>query len=312
MLICQKKIKKIILKSPGSGWVIDEIAADFKKYSKHIIVGLNNKPDILWSIDLFSFPIIRAQIPRQCISFIHIHHIDESKIEEYPFRCINREAYGCIVPNKITEEKAKKYLKIPIYRLPYWILSNRMKATNHVVVNKLKKNIGDKQQLIIGSFVKDGNGIKGDTPKLSKGPDILVDIIKELVKNISVKVILAGYCRNWVIKKFKENNIPYLYVEKYFDINSLYDCLDYYLVTSRIEGGPQSVLEASYRKIKILSTDVGIASDILHHNNICKNTSEFVEKILSGVNETEYNYKSVQEYIPEKVIFKYDSFFEKV
>lgn len=303
--------RKIALKSPGVGWVLDDIAVDYKKYSRHNIVRIDNKPDIVWSIDLFGFSLINEKVFSRCILFVQIHHIDENKIEQYPFKCINK-AIGCIVPNKITEEKAKKYLDIPIYRLPYWILSKKMKESNNIIVRKLRNSIKDKrQQLIIGSFVKDGNGIKGDTPKLSKGPDILVDIMVKLSKQLSIKVVLGGYCRDWVIKEFKKNHISYVYMKKYSDINSLYDCLDYYLVTSRVEGGPQSILEASYRKIKILSTNVGIASDILHPDNICENASEFVSKILDGVDRTAYNYNSVQEYTPKKIISRYDNLFEE-
>ena len=37
------------------------------------------------------------------------------------------------------------------------------------------------------------------------------------------------------------------------DLNLLYDCLDWYFVTSRFEGGPQSVLESSFHKVKIFN-----------------------------------------------------------
>ena len=42
-------------------------------------------------------------------------------------------------------------------------------------------------------------------------------------------------------------------------VNKLYNILDLYLVTSRIEGGPQAILECALTKTPILSTDVGVA-----------------------------------------------------
>ena len=39
-------------------------------------------------------------------------------------------------------------------------------------------------------------------------------------------------------------------------------------MSSRIEGGPQAILECALLKIPIVSTDVGIASEILHPNSI--------------------------------------------
>ena len=51
-------------------------------------------------------------------------------------------------------------------------------------------------------------------------------------------------------------------------LNKLYNLLDLYLVTSRIEGGPQAILECAITKTPILSTDVGVAGEILHQDSI--------------------------------------------
>ena len=44
-------------------------------------------------------------------------------------------------------------------------------------------------------------------------------------------------------------------------LNELYNVLDLYLVTSRIEGGP-TLVECGQTKTPILSTNVGIADQI--------------------------------------------------
>ena len=51
-------------------------------------------------------------------------------------------------------------------------------------------------------------------------------------------------------------------------INDLYNILDLYIVSSRIEGGPQAIMEAAYTKTPIVSTDVGVASEILSPESI--------------------------------------------
>ena len=51
-------------------------------------------------------------------------------------------------------------------------------------------------------------------------------------------------------------------------LNKLYNTLDLYLVTSRYEGGPQAILECLVTKTPILSTRVGIASEILNEKSI--------------------------------------------
>ena len=53
-------------------------------------------------------------------------------------------------------------------------------------------------------------------------------------------------------------------------MNKLYNILDLYLVTSRVEGGPQAILECGLAKVPLISTDVGLASEMLHTESIFK------------------------------------------
>ena len=56
-------------------------------------------------------------------------------------------------------------------------------------------------------------------------------------------------------------------------VNKLYNILDLYLVTSRVEGGPQAIPECGITKTPIISTNVGVASEILHESSIFNGTS---------------------------------------
>ena len=51
-------------------------------------------------------------------------------------------------------------------------------------------------------------------------------------------------------------------------MNELYNCLNLYIVSSRIEGGPQAIVECGLTKTPIISTDVGIAKEILSSESI--------------------------------------------
>ena len=51
-------------------------------------------------------------------------------------------------------------------------------------------------------------------------------------------------------------------------LNELYNILDLYIVSSRLEGGPQAIIECATTKTPIISTDVGVASEILHSDSI--------------------------------------------
>ena len=51
-------------------------------------------------------------------------------------------------------------------------------------------------------------------------------------------------------------------------LNQLYNCLDLYVVSSRYEGGPQAILECAITNTPIISTDVGVAKEILSPESI--------------------------------------------
>lgn len=125
------------------------------------------------------------------------------------------------------------------------------------------------EAFIIGSFQKDGNGWNsGDTPKLIKGPDILIETIKIINRKISnLFILLTGPSRGYVKKELEKINVPYkhIYIKDYKKIYELYHTLDYYIITSREEGGPKALLECMASGIPIISTNVGQAVDLLNN-----------------------------------------------
>ena len=83
------------------------------------------------------------------------------------------------------------------------------------------------------------------SPKLIKGPDIFIDLVNRLNKIQNIKILLTGTRRQYVINNLEKIGISYEYFEmvQIDQLNEFYNILDLYLVTSRLEGGPQAVLE---------------------------------------------------------------------
>lgn len=289
--------------SDGAGWILDNIAKDFLKHTRHRVLFIKpflnnseNLPDIVWCLNPWSF-----SNGYKCPVVLSMHHINVDKIEMYNFDLFNK-ATLCIVPNDKTLVESSKHLKIPLHKFPYWILSERITEKK---VKETKEDV-----LWIGSFQKDTQ--RDGTPKLVKGPDILVDVIKKVSAHKNIRVLLAGWDRRYIISEFKKNNIPYECHEKANNINDLYDRVDWYLITSRHEGGPQSVLDCAYRKVNVLSTDVGIAPEVLHKDCICRSVDDFVDKIRLNINRIEENYSNSLKYLPSVVVPKLDDFFERI
>lgn len=306
-------MNSVSLIGDNAGWVIDNIVNDFKKYSNLKIVDLTDNPDIIWFVGPGKFFYNNFTLNNKSKIVVSIHHISKDKLYVYKFKKLS-EVNTCIVPNDFTAKDLKKYTDVKIDKLPYWILSSFLQDVNVDKKNKLKSKLTPNNEILIGSFVKDGDNENNVLkPKLVKGPDTFLSIIDALRQKYKIKVILSGYTRNFIISNLVKMGVPYFYQEKFDDMNLLYDILDWYLVTSRCEGGPQSILEASYRKTKILSTNVGIANSVLHSSCICNNVKDFVFKITHNVEAIEYNYNNViLNHLPQNVVPRYDQLFQLI
>ena len=93
---------------------------------------------------------------------------------------------------------------------------------------------------------------------------------KEKNKNPTLHVVLAGWRRQYIIGRLKQSNISYDYFERPPQqiINELYQTLDLYPITSRCEGGPQSLIECGLINIPVVSRNIGIAQQVLPQESI--------------------------------------------
>jgi glycosyltransferase involved in cell wall biosynthesis len=185
-------------------------------------------------------------------------------------------------------------ITIPIIKENLWV--------DGEIFFEIKDKIGLREKwglsgYIVGSFQKDNEG-KTNEPKMSKGPDIFVNIMEDMqIKHPDLVVVLSGTRRTYIIKELEKRGIPFKYFEmiKLSELNELYNCLDLYVVSSRVEGGPRAVFEAGITKTPIISTDVGIASEfmptksIYYYNNwkSYKDARPCVEEIYLRVSKLE-------------------------
>ena len=162
---------------------------------------------------------------------------------------------------------------------------------------------------MIGSFQRDSEGSNVMLPKLIKGPDRLVEIYKKLSLERDIHIILSGKRRDYIINKLNEIKVEFTYFEmaSFETLNELYNILDLYIVASRIEGGPQAILECAVTKTPIISTDVGVASEILASESIFNMENYQAAKPNTGV-----ALRNSIKYSTENGLSKYLEMFEKV
>ena len=303
---------KIYLSNINESWVVDRFRNDWYLNNKDISTNKINKADVIWIIS----PWLWKKIPKRHIKkhkvVCSIYHIDFNKFnknDELEFR--NRDQFVDLY--HVISEKTKIHLQQltdkKIISIPFWVDQNVWFDIPDKKQLRDKYNFNEEDYLI-GSFQRDTEGHDLKSPKLIKGPDVFLDIVKRLfVENKNLKVVLTGTRRNYLIDNFEKLNIPYVYYEMIdlTKLNELYNILDLYLVTSRLEGGPQAILECAISRTPVLSTDVGIASEILNNKSIF-NIDEFE---LAKV-DIEYAYKNSLRFTIPKGMDRYIEMFNEV
>jgi hypothetical protein len=260
------------LKNMKEKWICDIFKEEFTLYSKLNVVDNPKDADIIWLLAPWSIRKINKEYLQKKFVITTIHHIDDDKyndnIEYYKNVDNITNRYHSICEK--STEAIKKITNKKIITANFWINENNYyKIYNK---NELRKKNGiPENAYVIGSFQKDTEGKDDNLPKLSKGPDIFVKIIEEMKKtNKNIFIILTGWRRTYVMRELDKINIKYAFFElvDLVKLNELYNCLDLYIVSSRVEGGPRSILECGLARIPIISTDVGIARLILADENI--------------------------------------------
>jgi len=232
--------------------------------------------------------------------FCTIHHIDVDKFnssEEKEFE--KRDIY--VDQYHITTRKTYNFLSEitdkPIIEIPFWVNQNLWYFKGDKINLRKKYNLAS-TDFLIGSFQRDTEGKDLISPKLSKGPDRFIEIVKHLKENTpNLHVVLTGKRRQYIMENLNKNGIKFSYFEmtNFEELNDLYNILDLYIVASRVEGGPQSILECALTKTPLISTDVGVASKILSQESIFD-----MDNYLDAVPNIEAAYLNVKKYtIPE-------------
>ena len=241
-----------------------------------------------------------------------IYHIEEKDFEQKQIKEFNkRDSFVDLyhVISLKTKKELEKLTDKEIIYIPFWSDQNTWFKIDD------KDNLRNKYGLpldayIIGSFQRDTEESDLKSPKLIKGPDRLIRIIESKNKEFNkVFILLSGKRRQYVIKELENLNIDYKYFEMVNtdQLNELYNCLDLYVVASRVEGGPQAIIECALSKTPIISTDVGVASEFLHSSSIFN-----MENFEKAIPNTEYAFQKSQAYTIPDGFKEYQAMFNSI
>jgi len=322
---------KVYILAESGDWISGQFVSEWKKYSdqsKYVYISSYEKADIIWILNDYLAKQIPIHFLRNKKVITTIHHIvpwkvDNNKIQHFKFLDMITD-YFVTIGGTTCYNTLSEYVTKPIRIIPFWNNENQWRFLGiDKSILRMKYNIPNGlDDYIIGSFQRDteGAGIPYGIyePKKEKGPDLLIRAIiacKERIelqndnymKNITV--LLTGTRRHYIITELKKHKIPYVYIEmcNLKVLNELYNCLDLYLVTSRVEGGPRAINETALTRTPLLTTNVGITGLICHPNSIIdEHNLENDIKNIKIKPDTEYNYSRAQTYTINNYMDKFN------
>ena len=281
----------------GMGWALDE---DLRQ----IQVSLNGRVTACaaWDADVIHAPfwqnleMVAPELLERAFVIAHADNPPFFYVKQPEFACGQRVVDLWIARSREAHEQFQA-LGLPVEHIPYTIDAETFFSISDKAA--LRREFGIPEgAYVIANFHRDTEGSDLRTPKLQKSPELLVTILRRLRDaGDSFHVLLAGPRRHWIRGQLRELGIPFTFVgeagiegddfginiltrEK---LNRLYNASDLYVVPSRWEGGPQSVMEAAASRCKVLSVPLGLARDILNSDSLFRSVGEAVNKIRGDI-----------------------------
>ena len=205
------------------------------------------------------------------VSFFHGKYEDGSDVTRHidDFLGTENSIYKVITGSSLIFKRLKNW-GIPESKLiciPIGVDTKLFNIPTKEKKERIRKSLGfEKHEFVIGSFQKDGIGwSEGNSPKYIKGPDLFVQSLELISKELPIAVLLTGPARGYVKYELRKRNIKYkhIFLNTYQEIVNYYHALDLYLVSSREEGGPKAIVESMASGVPLVTTNVGMANDFV-------------------------------------------------
>lgn len=303
---------KIYINNANENWVVDRFQKEWNQFNSRQARTYLLKNKIIWLISPWTWKSVPKYFLKRNKVLCTIHHIDEEKFTDeekanFYYRDQFVDAYH-VISDK-TKNQVLKLTEKKIYNIPFWANQNLWFEIKDKTSLRKKYGISE-EDFLIGSFQRDTEGSDLKSPKLSKGPDSFVEIAKYFNKvNPNTVILLTGKRRQYIKNRLDYEKIKYKYLEmvSFETLNELYNLLNLYIVSSRYEGGPQSIIECSLNKTPIISTDVGIASQILSPESIFD-----MNNFKNSKPNVEFSYQNIKNLLIPEGFNKFNEMFKEL
>lgn len=251
----------------------------------HEFLDLMNKMDIVHFIINLSNINFTEDIDLnalKCVTIATVHHLCDG--EEYKYEAAKKTD----LIHTISREWDQ------ILRMQY--AENPFLAHLGVDIEKFSQNITKRPQetLRIGMF-----GFYTDLQNRKRMDVAIQGLVKLRSKNIPYHLIIQGIISPNIQESLEENQISYTYTG-FSDIETafnMYGKIDCYIITSDVEGGPFSILEAMASGVPVISTPVGLSIELIKDKIngllIPKGDPESLAQAICTLSEDKKLYKKI-------------------
>lgn len=271
----------------GSGWAIDED----RKLTRR---SLESLPDSVTVVDRHEdATVIHAvwweplmDLPAEAVTgkrvVCHFEEDPRLRLGMPAFAGAMQRVDHWIVQSRAAHRFVRR-LGLPCSFVPYAVDAERFGTAVGVPGNTVARALSAVPQgsYVVANFHRDTLGeelAEGRIlPKHKKGPDLFAEVLGLCRRRgLPVVALLAGPRRHWLRARLDALGVPCVFAGNVVsgddypsnilsaaDLVHLYRAADLHLSCSRHEGGPRGVLEAAAAGVPQLSTDVGLAADVL-------------------------------------------------
>jgi glycosyltransferase involved in cell wall biosynthesis len=236
-----------------SGTVLDRIAGETS--------------DLFSAFDLVHFicpyaskrwlPVLRDRLP--CVTSHH-HVSDDWELQRH-----NLDGDAIIVGSSQWAADSEQRGAAPskIVRVPYGVDASRFVPAATGARYRSRAAIGIAYDaIVLGFFAK-----LSSNERDRKGTDVFAAAVQALNSKLpSLTVLIIGPGWEELVSQLQQSGVQCVwlpYVKDAGRMPEMYQALDFYWVTARVEGGPVTLLEAMSTGICCITTPVGLANDIV-------------------------------------------------
>jgi glycosyltransferase involved in cell wall biosynthesis len=273
---------RLIIKSDGADWTLSSIANEMSFLCNKIGIDVvderyvyNSKRQCVYYTSKYE-ALLSWKEPSHRIAFPYYHGEPSSSHQNKEMFENIRRHHNKIDRIQVSYSNMEKLIldtgidEKKVFRIPISLNLDLFQFTNSEKKENIRDQLGIPQSaVVVGSFQKDGIGMdEGMEPKLIKGPDIFLSVMEILKTEIpELFVVLTAPARGYVKAGLENLGIPYKHfrLDHYTKVGDYFHALDLYIIPSRDEGGPTSLLESMASGIPLVTTRVGQAIDLIKH-----------------------------------------------